>query len=217
MKIGIIVQTRMGSSRLPGKVLMKADNDKLMLDYSINQLKHCKKHNKIIIATTDLTRDNQIVEHCEKNNLEFFRGDEKDVLGRHYFCAKKFSLTHIIRIPSDKPLIDPNVVELIIDFFISNNYDYVANFGVLIKDELLTVDSTYPSGTEVEMFTFDSLERAWKNAKNDEEREHVTPYMYMNPEKFRIKTIHQTKNLSHLRWSLDYDNDLILIREIIKN
>lgn len=106
---------------------------------------------------------------------------------------------------------------MIIDFFISNNYDYVANFGVLKKDELLTVDSTYPSGTEVEMFTFDSLERAWKNAKNDEEREHVTPYMYMNPEKFRIKTIHQTKNLSHLRWSLDYDNDLILIREIIKN
>ena len=137
MKIGIIVQTRMGSTRLPGKVLMKADETDLMLDYSINQLKNCKYHDKIIIATTNLERDDVIEQHCKNLHVDIFRGDEKDVLSRHYLCAKQHSLTHIIRIPSDKPLIDPQIVDMIIKFFISNEFDYVANFGVTEKDGVL--------------------------------------------------------------------------------
>ena len=131
-------------------------------------------------------------------------------------CAKQHSLTHIIRIPSDKPLIDPQIIDMIIKFFISNEFDYVANFGVTEKDGALKLHSTYPSGTEVEMFSFEALEYAWKNAKTDDEREHVTPYIYLNLDKFKIKIFDQTKNLSHLRWSLDYENDVILIRELIK-
>ena len=131
-------------------------------------------------------------------------------------CAKQYSLTHIIRIPSDKPLIDPQIVDMIIKFFISNEFDYVANFGVTEKDGVLKLHSTYPSGTEVEMFSFEALEYAWKNAKTDDEREHVTSYIYLNLDKFKIKILDQTKNLSHLRWSLDYENDVILIRELIK-
>ena len=107
MKIGIIVQTRMGSTRLPGKILMKADERDVMLDYSINQLKHCKNSDELIIATTNLERDDAIEQHCKNLHVDIFRGDEKDVLSRHYLCAKQYSLTHIIRIPSDKPLIDP--------------------------------------------------------------------------------------------------------------
>jgi len=217
MKIGIIVQTRMGSTRLPGKVLMKADEKNVMLDYSINQLKTCENFDNLIIATTNLERDNRVEEHCKSIKIEFFRGDEKDVLGRHYLCAKKYSLTHIVRIPSDKPLIDPTIVDMIIKFFLENEFDYVANFQINEENNSLKFNSTYPSGTEVEMFSFKALENAWKNAKNDDEREHVTPYIYLNPEKFKIKILTQKQNLSHFRWSLDYENDLLVIREIIKN
>ena len=164
MKIGIILQTRMGSSRLPGKVLMKADETNLMLDYSINQLKHCKHSDKIIVATSNLDRDDPIEEHCKTLNMDFFRGDEQDVLDRHYQCAKKYSLSHIVRIPSDKPLIDPKIVDMIIEFFIKNEFDYVANFQVYEENNSLKFNSTYPSGTEVEMFSFEALENAWKNA-----------------------------------------------------
>ena len=216
MKTGIILQTRMGSSRLPGKVLMKADETNLMLDYSINQLKHCKNSDKIIVATSNLERDDPIEEHCKTLNMDFFRGDEQDVLDRHYQCAKKYSLSHIVRIPSDKPLIDPQIVDSIIDFFKENDFDYVANFEIIQKNNSLIFNSTYPSGTEVEIFSFNALEMAWKNAKTSDEREHVTPYLYLNPKIFKIKHIHQSKNLSHFRWSLDYENDMHLIREIIK-
>ena len=207
----------MGSTRLPGKVMMKADETKLMLDYSINQLKNCKNVNSLIIATSNLMRDDKIEEHCKLVETDCFRGDETDVLCRHYLCAKHYSLTHIVRIPSDKPLIDPEIVDQIINFFIKNQFDYVANFEVYKKDGILKFNSTYPSGTEVEMFSFDVLENAWKNAKNKDEREHVTPYIYLNPDKFKIKIINQEKNLSDFRWSLDYENDVTVIREIIKN
>lgn len=216
MKIGIIVQTRMGSTRLPGKVLMKADESNLMLDYSINQLKNCKHADEIIIATSNLERDTPIEVHCTKSNIPFYRGDEEDVLDRHYQCAKIFSLTHIVRIPSDKPLIDPEIVDSIIKFFIENNFDYVANFEITQKNNSLIFNSTYPSGTEVEIFSFNSLETAWKNAKTKDEREHVTPYLYLNSKKFKTKHLKQSKNLSHYRWSLDYESDMKLIRKIIK-
>jgi len=217
MTVGIIVQTRMGSTRLPGKVLMNADEVNLMLDYSINQLKHCKYSDKLIIATTDLERDDIIEKHCKKLNIDVFRGNEQDVLDRHYQCAKKFSLSHILRIPSDKPLIDPQIVDLVIQNFNSNEFDYMANFGVVKKDGKLFHNSTYPSGTEVEMMSFDTLEKAWKDANTLDEREHVTPYIYLHPEKFKIKILNLKQNLSHLRWSLDYESDLVVLREIIKN
>jgi spore coat polysaccharide biosynthesis protein SpsF len=216
MKIGIILQARMGSTRLPGKVLMKADETNLMLDYSINQLKYCMNSDKMIIATSNLKRDDPIEEHCKISNIDFFRGDEQDVLDRHYQCAKKYSLSHIVRIPSDKPLIDPQIVDSIIEFFKKNDFDYVANFEIIQKNNSLIFNSTYPSGTEVEIFSFNALEMAWKNAKSPDEREHVTPHLYLNPKIFKIKHIHQSENLSHFRWSLDYENDMYLIREIIK-
>ena len=215
MKIGIIVQTRMGSTRLPGKILLKADERDVMLDYSINQLKHCKNSDELIIATTNLECDDIIEEYCKNLHVDVFRGDDKDVLSRHYLCAKQYSLTHIVRIPSDKPLIDPQIVDMIIKFFISNEFDYVANFGVTEKDGVLKLRSTYPSGTEVEMFSFEALQTAWKNATTSYEREHVTDYIYLHPEKFKIHTINLLKDFSDFRWALDYESDMKLIREII--
>jgi len=214
MTVGIIVQTRTGSTRLPGKVMMKADDKLLMVDYVINQLKHSKLHDEIVIATTDLKQDDVIFDYVTNRNIPCFRGDEKNVLERHYQCAKKYAFSTIVRIPSDKPLIDPTIVDSVIEKFQSNSYDYISNFSVDVNDNDRFIPS-YPSGTEVEIFSFTALETAWKNATSEHDKEHVTPYIYSNLEKFNILTLKSEKDLSQFRWALDYENDLKLIRIII--
>jgi len=217
MTVGIIVQARMGSTRLPGKVLMNADRTDTMLDYSIAQLKKCQYVDKIIIATSILERDDVIEQHCKNMGIDVFRGSEKDVLDRHYQCAKTFSLSTILRIPSDKPLIDPKIVDLVIQNFDSDKFDYIANFQVTEENGSLVYRSTYPSGTEVEIMSLETLEKTWNEATTLDEKEHVTPYVYLNPDKFKIKILDLEQDLSGYRWSLDYENDLKVIREIIKN
>ena len=214
MTVGIIVQTRTGSTRLSGKVMMKADDKLLMVDYVINQLKYSKLHDEIVIATTDLKQDDVIFDYVTNRNIPCFRGDEKNVLERHYQCAKKYAFSTIVRIPSDKPLIDPTIVDSVIEKFQSNSYDYISNFSVDVNDNDRFIPS-YPSGTEVEIFSFTALETAWKNATSEHDKEHVTPYIYSNPEKFKIFTLKSEKDLSQFRWALDYENDLKLIRIII--
>jgi len=214
MTVGIIVQSRTGSSRLPAKVMMKADDKSLMIDYVINQLKHSKLHDDIVIATTNLQRDDVIFNHVSNQNISCFRGDEKNVLERHYQCAKKYAFSTIVRIPSDKPLIDPTIVDSVIEKFQSNSYDYISNFSVDVNDDHRFIPS-YPSGTEVEIFSFTALETAWKNATSEYDKEHVTPYIYTHPEKFKIHTINLLKDFSDFRWALDYESDMKLIREII--
>ena len=214
MTVGIIVQARTGSSRLPAKVMMKADDKSLMIDYVINQLKYSKLHDDIVIATTNLQQDDIIFNHANNQNISCFRGDEKNVLERHYECAKKYAFSTIVRIPSDKPLIDPTIVDFIIEKFQSNSYDYISNFSVDVNDDDGSI-SSYPSGTEVEIFSFTALETAWKNATSEYDKEHVTPYIYNHLEKFKIFTLKSEKNMSQFRWALDYENDLKLIRIII--
>ena len=126
--IGCIVQTRMRSFRLFGKVMMMIDEKNSVLSYVLNQLSNCKLLDKIVVATTDLPEDNVIVDAAKKMGYDFFRGSVYDVLDRHYQCAKKFSFSTIVRIPSDKPLIDPEVVDNIIEKYHSASYDYVLNF-----------------------------------------------------------------------------------------
>ena len=214
MTVGIIVQTRTGSSRLPSKVMMKADEDSIMLDYVINQLNYSKLHDELVIATTVLEQDDVIFDHVTNRNIQCFRGDEKNVLERHYECAKKYSFSTIVRIPSDKPLIDPTIVDTVIEKFQSSSYDYISNFSVNVDNENKFF-SSFPSGTEVEIFSFSALENAFKNANTAEQKEHVTPYIYENPEKFKIFTISSNKDLAKFRWALDYEKDLKFIRLII--
>ena len=214
MTVGIIIQTRTGSSRLPSKVMMKADEDSIMLDYVINQLNYSKLHDELVIATTVLEQDDVIFDHVTNRNIQCFRGDEKNVLERHYECAKKYSFSTIVRIPSDKPLIDPTIVDTVIEKFQSSSYDYISNFSVNVDNENKFF-SSFPSGTEVEIFSFSALENAFKNANTAEQKEHVTPYIYENPEKFKIFTISSNKDLAKFRWALDYEKDLKLIRLII--
>ena len=205
MTVGCIIQARMGSERLPGKVLMNLDNENPALYYSIKQLESAKSLDKIIVATTDLPEDDIIVEYVKKLGIDYFRGSSENVLDRYYQCAKKYSFTTVVRIPADKPLIDPEIVDNVIEHYNSNSYDYVSNFLVL----------TYPSGSEVEVFSFDALEKVWKGATSSYDKEHVTPYLYNNETKFKIHNLKLDENLSHLRWALDWPEDLELIRIII--
>ena len=207
MTIGCIIQARMGSTRLPGKVLMEVIEGKPVLYYVINQLKYCKSFEKLIVATTTLPEDDKIVQFCMDNDVNYFRGDSKNVLERHYRCAEKFSLSTVIRMPADKPLLDPEVVDKVVEAFNSNSYDYVTNF----------LPSTYPSGTEVEVLSFNALKIAYEKAILPSEKEHVTNYIYDHKDDFRIFNVVNSENLSNFRWAVDRIEDLRLVREIVSN
>ena len=203
--IGCIVQARIGSSRLPGKTLMKIDDKNTILDFVINQLSYSKLIDKIVIATTNLQEDDVIKNFVTTMNVDVFRGSSNDVLDRYYQCAKEFSIDTIVRITADNPLIDPTIVDDLIKKFTSNSYDSLTNAYV----------RTFPYGTEVEIFSFKALEKAWKNATKPSEREHVTPYFYNNPQSFKIHFEENSKNISNLRWTVDRENDFLLVKSIV--
>ncbi len=186
--IGCIIQARMGSNRLPGKVLMKSDNGTPILYHVINQLRHCSKVKNLVIATTTNQEDDEIEKFADNNSVDVFRGNEKDVLDRYFQCAKKYSFSTIVRITADCPLIDPQIVDKVIEQFFSGNYDFATN----------TLTRTFPIGTDVEVFSFSALKRTWESAQLPSEREHVTPYL-RNERNFKIINVQNDKNISSLR------------------
>ncbi|QXM05176.1 cytidylyltransferase domain-containing protein [Crassaminicella indica] len=206
-KVVAIIQARMGSTRLSGKV-MKDLFGKTVLDHVITRVKQSEYIDEIVIATTTLKRDNIIVEEAKKCGVKYFRGSEDDVLSRYYYAAKENNADIVVRITSDCPLIDPIVVDEIVKFYIENDYEIVSNAGVDLSQR------TYPRGLDTEVFSFEVLENAFKNAKEKYQREHVTPYIYENSKK-----IYYYKNdidYSKYRWTLDTKEDFELIREIYK-
>ena len=204
--IGCIIQARMGSSRLPGKALMKSDSGKPLLYYVTNQLRYCSKVKNLVIATTTNQEDDEIEKFANNNSINVFRGKEKDVLDRYFQCAKKYSFSTIVRITADCPLIDPQIVDKVIEQFFSGNYDFATN----------TLMRTFPIGTDVEVFSFSALNKAWENAQLPSEREHVTPYFH-NKENFKIINVENDKNISNLRLTVDRIEDFELIKQILNN
>jgi len=174
-KITVLIQARTGSSRLPEKVLAEIEGRQLVW-HVINRVKKIKSVQQVVLITTTKKNDKILLDLAQKNNIMGFSGDEFDVLDRHYQCAKKMNADPIIRITSDCPLIDPYLVEEILQFFLENNYDYVSN----------VIPPTYPDGLDTEIFTFKTLEKAANEAKLLSEREHVTPYISKNPSKFKL-------------------------------
>ena len=210
--IGCIIQARMSSTRLPGKVMIKVDKENTILDCVINQLQSSKEIKNIVIATTDQKEDDVIVEFLKKKRVKYFRGSKQDVLDRYYQCAKKFNFSEIIRITSDNPLVDYEIVDMVVKHFRSDDYDYIS-----IDQPLSTFQKTYPSGYNVEVFTFSALENAWKNTKLPSEREHVTPYFYKNKEIFKQTNVENSEDLSRFRCTVDTKYDLELIQKIYSN
>ncbi|MEW6044793.1 MAG: glycosyltransferase family protein [Thermoproteota archaeon] len=205
--IGCIIQARMGSSRLPGKVMQKIDGDYTVLDYVIKQLQKSKMIEKILVATTNLIEDDVICKHLSLHSIECYRGSAEDVLDRYYQCAKKYSVSIIVRITADNPLVDPNVVDMVINEYLHNECDLATN----------TIQRTFPYGTEVEVFSFEALEKAWKNAKMPSEREHVTPFIREPKNCFSLRSVVNTVDHSQLRYTVDRNEDLQVVREIVKN
>ena len=185
----------MTSTRLPGKVLLPLGNE-LVIDHVISRVKSAKKIDKAVIAITTNAEDDVLHKHCLKNNYDVFRGSEDDVLERYFKCALKNKSDRIVRITADCPLIDPMLIDEMLEFHVKGQYDYVSN----------TINPTYPDGLDAEIFTFSSLEEAYKKATTRFEREHVTPYIKAN--KYIKKVNYKNhKDYSNLRWTLDEHKD----------
>ena len=211
-----IIQARMGSTRLPGKIMMSV-RDKPLLHYVINQVLHSKKIDKLIIATTNLPQDDEIVKFVDLYGIEVFRGSEDDVLDRYFHCAKEFKLDAIVRITSDCPLVDPEIIDRCIEKFENENLDYLSNTNKQIDDDWIYDPCGFPPGFGVEVFTFNTLENAWKNTEKPFDREHVTQYILDNPKKFKIGGLENQEDFSDLRLTLDYQVDFDLIKLVIEN
>jgi len=207
----LIIQARRSSSRFPQKVLKKIGDDTL-LDLIIKRVKKASRVNRIIIATSSDSSDDLIALIADRIGVDLYRGSLDDVLDRYYKAAVQFSSTNIIRITGDCPLIDPNVIDYVIEEFENNQLDYCSN----------TLDPKFPDGQDVEVFTFEALQEAWRNANLKSEREHVTPYI-QKYSSFYKQSIFKVKNIDNLlgdfssvRMTVDYEVDLSVIKSLIE-
>lgn len=206
MKISAMIQARMGSSRLPGKILKKIYKEKTLLEVVIQQLSFAKKIDEIIVLTTTLSPDVPVVNLCQKLGVPVFTGSVEDVLDRYYQAALAYKPNHIVRITADCPLIDPQLVDHVVDQHIKNGNIYTSN----------RIEATWPDGLDTEIFTFRGLRMLHLEAQKKSDREHVTPYFYNNPNRFKIENVACTKDYAHMRWTVDEPEDLDFIREIYK-
>ncbi|MGD0153016.1 MAG: glycosyltransferase family protein [Thermacetogeniaceae bacterium] len=206
MKSAIVVQARMNSTRLPGKVL-KTVLGKPLLEYQIERLRRVRLADGIIVATTINDGDQPIIDLCNRLSVHSYRGPEFDVLARYYGAAATFGADLIVRVTSDCPVIDPQVVDGVIAFYLDHRqqYDYVAN----------TLARTYPRGMDTEAFSFRALSEAHSEATAEPDREHVTPFIYRNDRRYRLANVSYREDQSRHRWTVDTEDDFELIGRII--
>lgn len=199
LKTIAIIQARMGSTRLPGKVLMDICG-KTMLARVVDRIKLIKEIDDFVIATSINGKDQEIVDVCQKMGINCFRGSENDVLTRYLKAAQLYNADTIVRFCCDSPLLDPQVADQVISFFKSNKdgVDFCYNSD----------PASYPMGLDTQVFSFKALEKTALEAKQKYERSHVTVYMYENPNKFVIRNIKNDTNESHHRWVVDTQEDL---------
>ena len=206
MKIVAIIQARMTSRRLPGKVLADVCG-KPLLHCVVCRVRQARTLNLFAVATSDHSSDDVIEKFCQINVVPCFRGSQDDVLDRYYRAAKHFQADIIVRLTADCPLLDPAIIDKVVENFITGNFDYCSN----------TQEPSYPDGLDTEVFTWNALERSWQEAHLPSEREHVSPYITKNPDLFRLGSVKHNQNLSELRWTVDQPEDLDLIREIYRH
>ena len=209
-KIGLVIQARMGSTRLPKKVLMHLCGKPLLL-HIIETLISLDENYIVIIATTTLPKDDAIKTFCDTHNILCFRGSEKDVLDRYYKTALTFNLDHIVRVTGDNPLIDGENLQHLIDEHLKSNADYSSN-----KSE---VDSGLPEGVGAEIFTFSALERSWREGKKDHHREHVNEYILENMGEFNVLRVEakEKKLYKNIRLTVDTISDLTFVERVIRS
>ena len=227
-KVTAVIQARMASRRLPGKVLKEVCG-RPILGWVIERAHRAETLDQVVVATTTDTSDDPIVEYCAENQIPFYRGSHQDVLDRYFQAARNFSSDVIVRLTADCPLIDPELIDMAVSEFTAGSFDYLTNrlpspWG-----------RSFPIGLDVEVFSFQALEKIRSAATETHHREHVTPYFYeeIPPEKlrfspdhatsgveyiskrgFRMKLLHYDRDLSDLRWTVDTPEDLRLVRSL---
>tara|TARA_B110000259_G_C13993749_1_gene393597 strand:+ start:822 stop:1583 length:762 start_codon:yes stop_codon:yes gene_type:complete len=196
-----ILQARLSSLRLPGKVLMTLLG-KPMLLHQIERLQHSQMIDNLVVATSMDGSDDAIEKMCLDNNIEVFRGDLNNVLDRFYQCAKKYNPDYIVRLTGDCPVVDWEIIDNVIRFCLENNLDYAVT------------DENFPDGLDVEVMTMDALEETKQNAVLPSEIEHVSQYIYTRGNRFKNGEFESNRKLSHLRWTVDESEDFVLIEKI---
>jgi len=207
-KVVAIVQARMGATRLPGKVLEDLAGQP-MLARVVDRTHQAKALDTVAVATTTQPVDDVIVRLCEERNWTYFRGSEEDVLDRYYQTSSALDADVVVRITADCPLIVPEIIDRIINEFLSYypEVEYVSN----------TLVRTFPQGLDVEVMSFDALKRAWQENQNPAWREHVTPYIWRHPKKFKIRNVTNDIDYSYMRWTVDTIEDLTFVRKIYQH
>jgi len=206
MKVLGIIQARLASTRLPEKIFLKLEGKKV-IEHVINRVQAAQLVDDILVATTSKKIDIKVVNLCSSIGIKCFSGSEEDVLDRYYQSAKSFKPEHIVRVTADCPLIDPEIIDNVIDLHLRKKADYTSN----------VIRGRFPDGEDVEVFTFNTLYRAWHDARLFSEREHVTPYMKKNSDIFKIGSLDCNRDLSGKRWTLDNPEDYEFIKIIYKH
>ncbi|SER76099.1 spore coat polysaccharide biosynthesis protein SpsF [Gracilibacillus ureilyticus] len=204
MRVVAIIQARMGSSRLPGKVMRKVLG-KPLIAYQLERVRRAANIDEIMIATTTEKNDDPIVTFCEEEKVPYYRGSEHDVLSRYYHAARSAGANVIVRLTSDCPLIDPAVIEKIAGAY-SGSSAYVSN----------VVKRTFPRGMDVEVFSMELLEMMYHEATSERDREHVTTFIREQPDRFQLCDITNGTDYSKYRLTVDTIEDFTVIRKIIE-
>jgi spore coat polysaccharide biosynthesis protein SpsF len=205
--IAVIVQARMGSTRLPGKVLREIAG-RPMLSYQVGRLRRVRRTDRIVLAIPDDPANEPLERFCASEQVPCVRGPEQDVLARYVLAARECDATVVVRVTSDCPLIDPSLVDLAIDTLTNSDPrpDYVSNM----------LQPTWPYGMAVEAFTRAALEAANTEARDPAEREHVTPFIYWRRDRFRVQSLTRAPDLSALRWTVDTREDFALVSRLLE-
>lgn len=207
MKVVGIIQARMGSSRLPGKVLLELAGE-AMLGRVVRRLRRAKRLDEVVVATTVESRDTALEVFCREHGIPCFRGSENDVLDRYYGAAQAHDAGVIVRITADCPFIEPEIVDRVVAELDTSSVDYVSNIGV---------PRTFPRGLDTEVMPWRTLERAWREDTNPAWREHVTQYIHKRPELFQVRNVCHEKDLSHLRWTVDTPEDFAFASRVYEH
>ncbi len=198
-----ILQARMSSTRLPGKVL-KTILGRPMLELQIERIQRSKTLDQIVVATSSEPEDSVLVTLCQKLGVAYYTGSLTNLLDRFYHAARCYGADHIVRLTGDCPLIDPESVDALVNFYFNEQCDYASNCR----------PPTLPDGIDAEIFSFHTLETAWKEATDPFELEHVVPFIIRRTDRFRIVNLEYSEDLSHLRWTVDEPEDFELITRI---
>lgn len=200
----VIVQARLGSARLPGKVFLCLAGEPV-LGRVISRVSRAHTADAVVVATTVAPLDDLIASFCDRSGIDVFRGSENDVLDRYYRAASQYGADLVVRITSDCPFVDPMLIDQCVETIQTQGADYASN---------VVPRRSFPQGLDVEVFTFDALQEAWSSDQNPIWREHVTQYLVNHPEKFMIRCVENNQDLSMWRWTLDTIDDFHLIATI---